>query len=481
MTLQPPGDRRSALATFLASVTSNGISLVGSTLTTAATVLFLSLWVIQSIGFRGGAYLGLITFLALPALFVLGLALIPLGIARAKRRRARGGDAGEPALPIVDLNRPRTRRLVLIFVAATLVNVVLLAVATYEGIHVMDSTEFCGNACHRVMAPEATAHARSPHARVDCVACHIGPGAGWFVKSKLTGSWQLISVALDLYPRPIPTPVHDLRPARETCEECHRRETFVGDRLRVRTHYEENETNDELKTVTMLHVGGRLGGQSHGIHWHVDPGVEIRYRSDPSRATIYEVELRESDGTVRSFKGASTDTEAGRAATAWRSMDCVDCHNRPTHIYRMPAPELDLAIQDGRIDRSLPWIRREGMKALGASYDSHEAAREGIRTAVRGFYQQGYADRVPEWGPRIDAAADALGDIWCSNVFPSMKVTWGTYPNHLGHEDSPGCFRCHSGELSTADGRTIEQDCSSCHALLAMGEKNPAVLTQLQP
>ena len=475
------GARPSAFSAFLASLTSNAISLAGSTLTTAAAVLFLSLWVIQSLGLRGGAYLGIITFLILPALFAAGLALIPLGIAREKRRRARTGDTSEARLPVVDLNQPRTRRLALIFVAATLVNVVLLAAATYEGIEVMDSTEFCGTTCHTVMAPEFTAYNRSPHSRVKCVECHIGPGAGWFVKSKLSGSWQLVSVALDLYPRPIPTPVHNLRPARETCEQCHWPSKFVGDRLRVRTHFEENETNDELKTVLMVRVGGKLGSSSHGIHWHVDPGVEVKYRSDPSRETIYEVELRDHDGTLRRYKGAAAESEAGRAATEWRTMDCVDCHNRPTHIYRMPAPELDLAIQDGRIDRSLPWIRREGLKALQASYESHEAAREGIRTAIRGFYAKEYSDRVPEWGAKIDAAGDALGTIWCSNVFPNMKVGWGTYPNHIGHEDSPGCFRCHSGELATDDGRTIEQDCSTCHALLAMGEKDPAILGQLQP
>jgi hypothetical protein len=481
MTAPASGEPRTALRAFLASVTSNTISLLGSALTTASAVLFLSLWIIQSVGFRGGAYLGIITFLVLPGIFAAGLALIPLGIAREKRRRARTGDTSEARLPVLDLNQGRTRKLALIFLAATLVNVVLLAVATYEGIEVMDSTEFCGKTCHSVMDPEFTAYSRSPHSRVKCVECHIGPGAGWFVKSKLSGSWQLVSVALDLYPRPIPTPVHNLRPARETCEQCHWPTKFVGDKLRVRTHYEETETNDEVKTVLMLRVGGKLGSSSHGIHWHVDPGVEIKYRSDPSRETIYEVQLRDHDGNVRLYRGASADTDAGKAAVEWRTMDCVDCHNRPTHIYRMPVPELDLAIQDGRIDRRLPWIRREGLKALQGAYASHEEAREAIRTAVRGFYQQNYVDRVPEWGASIDAAANALGDIWCSNIFPNMKITWGTYPNHIGHEDSPGCFRCHSGELSSPDGRTIEQDCSTCHALLAMGEKDPEILKQLEP
>jgi nitrate/TMAO reductase-like tetraheme cytochrome c subunit len=183
---------------------------------------------------------------------------------------------------VIDLNVGRTRTLLLLFMALTLVNVVILAVSTYKAVEVMDSTKFCGQACHSVMAPEFTTYQRSPHSRVACVECHIGPGAGWFVKSKLSGSWQLISVSLDLYPRPIPTPVHNLRPARDTCEQCHWPNKFVGDRLKVITRFRDDEANTPEKTVLLLRVGGMQGRESKGIHWHVDPACRSATR--PTRS-----------------------------------------------------------------------------------------------------------------------------------------------------------------------------------------------------
>jgi len=219
---------------FLASITRNAISLIGTALAVASLVLILSLFTMQQFGFEGGPYLGILTYLILPMIFVTGLILIPIGsvLYRRKMSKLPGGE-GAPSLPVFDLNVPSTRRWLLIFFAATMVNIIILASATYKGVEVMESVEFCGMACHSVMEPEHTAHARSPHSRVACADCHIGPGADWFVKSKLDGAWQLVSVALDLYPRPIPTPLHDLRPARDTCEQCHWPTKFVGDRLKL--------------------------------------------------------------------------------------------------------------------------------------------------------------------------------------------------------------------------------------------------------
>ena len=242
---------------FLASITHNAISLIGTALALASLVLILSLFTMQQFGFEGGPYLGILTYLILPMIFVLGLILIPIGVVlwRRKVRRMPGGE-GTPLLPVFDLNVPHTRRWLLLFLGATMVNIIILASATYKGVEVMESVEFCGLACHSVMEPEHTAHARSPHSRVACADCHIGPGADWFVKSKLDGAWQLVSVALDLYPRPIPTPLHDLRPARDTCEQCHWPTKFVGDKLKVIKHYDDDEVNTELTTALLLRVGG---------------------------------------------------------------------------------------------------------------------------------------------------------------------------------------------------------------------------------
>lgn len=448
-------------------MTQNPISLLGTGLTTAAGVLFFSLWAMTIAGFRGGAYLGLITFVALPVVFLFGLLLIPLGIWREKRRIAAGGVA-KPAFPILDFNRSRTRNLFIAVGVATLLNVVLLSSATYKAVEVMDSTEFCGGACHSVMAPEYTTYQRSPHSRVRCVECHIGPGADWFVKSKISGSWQLISVAFNLYPRPIPTPVHSLRPARDTCEQCHWPTKFVGDRLKVISHFKDDEKNTPTKTVLLMRVGGSQGAATaKGIHWHVDRGVEVRYRSDPSRTDMYEIQWKGPDGKNGSFRTAKAETPAGKAATEWRTMDCIDCHNRPSHIYRLPEAELELAMAEGRIDPSLPFIRREGLKALQAKYASHDAARKGIAETIGAFYTKSQAPALQQ--SRIDAAAHELGEIWANNVFPQMNIGWGAYPTQLGHADDKGCFRCH-------EGTRISQDCNGCHSLVAMEETDPKVL-----
>ena len=469
------------MRSFLVALTRDWLGLVGAALTTATAVLFLILYGIHLVGMHGaGPYQGIINFLILPALFVLGLLLIPLGLVRERRRERRAAAQGEPppSFPVIDLNRTSTRKNALIFLALTAVNLVILAIGTYKGVEVMDSTPFCGATCHSVMHPEYTTYRRSPHARVECVACHIGPGADWFVKSKLSGSWQVVSVAFNLYPRPIPAPVHNLRPARETCEQCHWPNKFVGDRLRVITHYAEDEANTPLKTVLVLKVGGQRPGGSHGIHWHVDPSNIIRYRADASREMIYEVEMTH-DGAVQRFVGPAASGGEAASAGEWRTMDCVDCHNRPTHIYRLPDEALDLALLEGQLDASLPYIRREGLQVLQQTYASHEAARAGIRDRITAFYRQSYPDVASRRADAVEAAARALGDIYCGNVFPAMNVQWGTYRNHIGHMRGPGCFRCHDEEHTTSDGKSISQDCSTCHSVLADGEKDPEVLRTL--
>jgi hypothetical protein len=470
---------------FIAHITRNPLGMAGAVVTTVSAVLFLTLFVLDGVGYHGGPYIGILAFLIIPGLFVLGLLLIPLGLWRERVRRRRALAAGQDAeetLPVWDLNVDRVRRNLLVFLLLSVVNVVILAAATYKGVEVMESTAFCGSACHTVMEPEYTTYKRSPHARVKCVECHIGEGANWFVKSKLSGSWQLVSVAFDLYPRPIEVPVHNLRPARETCEQCHWPNKFVGDRFRVNTHFSEDEANTETKTVLVVKVGGRRAGKSQGIHWHVDPDHVVRYRADEKRQTVYEVEMVATDGTTRRYQGPAADSPQAAAATEWRTMDCVDCHNRPTHVYREPARELDAALVDRRIDPSLPYVRREGLKALLVEYPSHAAARAGIASAITEFYAGSYPQVAAEKKDAVAAAGQALGDIWAWNVFPTMNVKWGTYANHIGHPEMSGevgCFRCHDEQHATADGKTISQDCSTCHSVLAQEEQDPEILKEL--
>ena len=284
---------------------------------------------------------------------------------RVRHRRAlAAGQDFEETLPVWDLNVDRVRRYVLVFLGASVLNVAILAVATYKGVEVMESVSFCGTTCHTVMNPEYTTYQRSPHARVACVECHIGSGADWFVKSKLSGTWQVISVAFDLYERPIPVPVHNLRPARETCEQCHWPSKFVGDRLKVITHYDDDVANTEKKTVLLLRVGG--------VHGR-DAARESTGTWTPTRDPLPA--RREAGDDLRGRAGGRTARDAVRrpaaprrsAAAAWRIMDCIDCHNRPSHVYRLARDELDAAIREGSIDPALPLRPARGPEPARAS------------------------------------------------------------------------------------------------------------------
>jgi hypothetical protein len=465
---------------LFARISRNPISMAGVVVTTISAIIFLTLFAIELVGFSGGPYVGIMAFVIVPTFFVAGLLLIPIGIWHAQRKAAFAAAAGEqPApegFPVIDLNVVRVRKIALAFAALTVINVVIIATATYKGVEVMGSTKFCGTVCHSVMTPEYTSYQRSPHARVKCVECHIGSGASWFVKSKLSGSWQVASVMFNLYDRPIPTPVHNLRPARETCEQCHWPAKFVGDRLKVITKFDEDSTNTEKKTALLLHVGGTMGSTSRGIHWHVDPGVRVSFVSDEKRENIGDVTLTLPDGTHRVYKASAAPT---KLAQGTRNMECVDCHNRPSHIYRQADEEVDDAIFDGRIDRTLPFIRREAAKALKAPYATREEATVKIRQAVQGFYVASYPDLSKTKAQSIDAAVKSMQGIYNSNVWPSMKITWGAYPSFIGHTATNGCFRCHDDEHKTSDGRTIPQDCALCHSLLAEDEADPKILKEM--
>ncbi len=469
----------------------NAISLLGTIITTVSAMLIISLFGIELAGFEGGPYLGILAFVILPSIFVFGLLLIPLGVFLERRKMAKAIAEGKPipTFPVFDLNNPRTRKFGVVFLALTTVNVVILAVGTYKGVEVMDSTKFCGTTCHSVMSPEYTTYQRSPHARVRCVECHIGPGASWFVKSKLSGSWQMVAVALNLYPRPIAAPVENLRPARETCEQCHWPTKFVGERLKVISHFTDDEQTKENKTVLLLNVGGtQAKAGASGIHWHVGPGVEIRYLADKKRENIADVELKMPDGSTKTFKAPAPKVAGEGAAAAapsgekvWRRMDCIDCHNRPTHIYGTADGQLDGALAQGMIDPSLPFIRREGLRLLKETYASHDEAKVKIPEGLKAFYAKDFVQVAQQKAAAIDTAGAELVRIYTTNVFPQMNIKWGTYPNFLGHDSAPGCFRCHDGDHKTDKGEEISQECNLCHQVLASEEQSPEILKQLHP
>ncbi len=460
----------------------NATTVTGAVLTTSAAFTLLAFWVVLIV--KGGAvhpYTGIIFFLILPAVFVLGLTLMPLGVLRQRRRLVRTG--GIPATyPRVDFRDPMLRRGVVLAAGATFLNVIIMGTASYQAVDYMDTPQFCGQTCHTVMAPEFARYRDSPHARVECVKCHIGPGASWFVRSKIAGVRQVFAVTLGTYSRPIPTPVRELRPARETCEACHWPQKFLGDRFLVRRTYDEDEANTPLSTVLVLKLGGRTWQGRTGIHGrHLDDFDRIRYlATDERRQIIPVVDYVDDDGKQVEF--VSSDAKLAPEAIAQgerRVMDCVDCHNRPTHGFQMPGSALDEAFTGGLLDRSLPFLKKEGIGILQVDYGSGGDAAARIRTQLHDFYRDGFPAVFAERQEAIDKAADALVRIYTSNVFPEMKVTWGTYPNNIGHDLSPGCFRCHDGSHKSADGRSISSDCDTCHQLLALQDPDPEILKQM--
>ena len=442
------------------------LSLFGVWLTTVSAVLFLVVFVAELLGLHTNPYIGIVFFLVLPGLFVFGLLLIPAGVWLMRRRERLGRPTGIE-WPVVDLNVPYTRVLVMAVAAATLVNIVVISLAAYRGVEYMDSVQFCGQVCHAVMQPEFTAYQHGPHARVACVHCHIGPGAPWFVKSKLSGTRQLFAVAFHTYPTPIPSPVENLRPARETCEQCHWPEKFTGDRVRQVFGYADDEANTETVTSLRLHVGsGRQRSGATGIHWHMAPSTRVTYiTTDPKRQVIPYVRVEDARGRVVEYRAEGV-TDADLAKGERRLMDCMDCHNRPSHRFDATvASAVDEAMSHGEIPKDLPFVHREAVAALEASYPSREQGLAAIETTLAGFYRSQHPDAWSARQADIKRAIVTVQDLYERNVFPTMHVRWGTYLNNIGHERGPGCFRCHDDTHKAADGRVIGQDCSTCHEM----------------
>lgn len=459
----------------------NPLTRLGAVLTTGAGITMVGFWGLEILQLRAvHPYAGIILFLTLPALFVLGLLLMPLGIVLRRRRlKAQGLSSEDSSL---DLRDRGLRRAVAWFGAGTVANVAILSIASYKGVEHMDSVDFCGQACHTVMEPEYTAFVGSPHARVGCAGCHIGEGASWFVRSKLSGTRQLFAVAFGTYSRPIPSPVKHLRPARETCEGCHWPQKFEGDKFVVRKRFEPDEANSPLTTVLVLKVGGRAHDGAVGIHGrHLDDKQRISYVAiDERREVIPKVIYLDDAGkTVEFVSGEVAATPEQLARGERRAMDCVDCHNRPTHVFELPERAVDRALGDGRISRELPYVKKKAVELLRAEYADKQAAARAITEGLASFYRSDYPQVYADQRARVEAAAAEVQAIYARNVFPSMKLGWGVHPNHIGHEDSPGCFRCHDDNHKSSDGRVITQDCEACHTILAQDESDPKVLADL--
>jgi hypothetical protein len=443
-------------------------SAIGIVLTTVSAVLFLSLWALDTAGWIRNPYVGLLAFIAIPALFLIGLLLIPLG-AWLSRRQARRGLAAQPGWPRVDLNIARTRRIVLWVLVGTVVNLVIITAAGFQAVHYVDSPAFCGSVCHTPMQPQFVQWPLGPHAQIACVECHVGTERGSFIKAKLAGTRRLARMITGTYARPIVAAAATIPAAAFTCEQCHSTALFSGDKVIVARTYADDETNTESTTTLHLHVGmGASASKDEGrVHWHAEPGRVIEYvATDAQENTIPWVRVTERDGRTRTFVVDGTSASAPPATP--RRMDCLGCHNLPAHPFAASAERaVDAAIADGRLDRSLPYVRRETVRALTVSHAATGSSGENddVGRALRGFYTATYPALAGSRHDAVERAVQSVQELQRRHVFPAMHVTWGTYVSRIGHTDTPGCFRCHDDGHKAADGGVIRQDCTLCHAI----------------
>ncbi len=460
----------------------NPLSLIGVVLTTSSAIALIGFWLYDFV-LPGPPhpYVGILLFLILPGVFVLGLLLIPIGISLRRRKLRQQGELPN-VYPAIDLKTPMVRSSVLYFGVATILNVMIFGFASYKGVSYMDSKEFCGLSCHTVMAPEYSAYENSPHSRVECVQCHIGPGAGWFVRSKLSGLRQVFAVTFHTYSRPIPSPVKYLRPARQTCEECHWPQRFSGDKFILKTNYKDDEKNTPMTTALVMKIGGRVSSGSVGIHGrHLDEGSRIHYISTDERRQVIPV-VYYTDDRGKTVEYVSTDIKTSKQELEKgesRTMDCIDCHNRPTHAFELPVNAVDLRMSRGLISPELPYIHKKAVELLKGDYPDRDSAQKQIVEGIESYYRTSYPDVYSSKRSLIDQSAKNVAGIYLRNIFPDMKMSWGVHPNNLGHNDFPGCFRCHDGSHTSADGQTISNDCTACHNLLAVQEENPKILVDL--
>jgi hypothetical protein len=433
------------------------LSIVGAVLATASAAVFIALVIASLTGWLENPYAGLVVFLLVPAIFVLGLLLIPIGMRLQRRQIAAGGTV---EWPVIDFRLASVRRTTLVIAALTGVNIVILLLAGYGSLHWMESPSFCGQVCHTPMHPQFTAWQQAPHARVACAQCHIGEGAKGFVHAKLSGVRQLVHVMTNSIPKPIP-PGAEMKPGAQalTCLGCHVPERLAGDRVHLFREYGNDEPNTETRTLMRMHVGtGSASGRS--IHWHANPAVRIEYvATDASRQTIPFVRLTDAKGQIKDFLAEGT-TEQSIAGHERRTMDCIDCHNTVGHPISPTAESaVDAAVAAGDVSRKLPFARREGIRLLKVAYPSENAALAEIERGFRAFYQsQGSID-----AQEVARTVGSLQRLYSHNVFPTMRVTWGSYPRNIGHPDSGGCFRCHDETHKAKDGATISGDCEYCH------------------
>ncbi|MFO7616899.1 MAG: NapC/NirT family cytochrome c [Bacteroidales bacterium] len=452
----------------------NRLSLMGAILASISLLFIVFFFLISLFYDEGGNYLGLFTYIILPVFLIIGLILIPIGMVAKMRRMKRGKEPVQGKPWVIDFNDRRHRNATIIFGFGTIILVFLSGIGSYEAFHYTESVQFCGTTCHKVMEPEYTAYQVSEHANVACVECHVGEGADWYVRSKLSGLRQVWVTLNKSWPTPITTPIENLRPARETCERCHWPEKFYSHKLVSEKHFLADDDNTEWNIELRMRVAAAHSalGNTEGIHWHINPDIRIEYL-DPANN-------RETLPWVRFINLATGDTaifideenpvdEAALASIKPRVMDCMDCHTRPSHKYLAPQTFIDQAIAAGDIPSNLTGIKLASMEALTPMYENRAIAQDTIRKLIESFYRENHPDILETRAADVEKAITGILKGYAKNIFPEMKVSWDAYPDHIGHIEYEGCFRCHNDKHVSESGRVISRDCNLCHYIMLQG------------
>ena len=444
----------------------NWISAIGAVLAAAAFVSFAFLvWIDFTHGDKN-PYLGIFTYLVAPAFLITGLATVFFG-AWAQRRWSIKHAATMPDKWRLDFSDHKQRRRVFLFACGAVTFLLLSAFGSYQTYHYSESVQFCGQVCHSAMNPEFVTYQRGAHARVDCVSCHVGSGAQYFLKAKLNGTHQLIAYTLDNYSRPIDTPVKNLRPALDTCEKCHWSDKYRGNVEMNFAHFLSDKKNTPYTARMLLHVNQtKPDGHEGGIHWHASKTDRVEYfASDPKRQEIPWMRVTNTKtGAARVYR---TDKFKGEPpADQIRVMDCLDCHNRPAHVFPAANDVVERSMSSGGLSRKLPNIKRVAVQAMTHKEITSDAVAP---QKIADFIRSKYTD--PALAAELPGTIAEVQKIFTTSMFPERKADWRVYPNNIGHKDWPGCFRCHDDKHKTSAGEKIgASDCASCHTLVAQGK-----------
>jgi nitrate/TMAO reductase-like tetraheme cytochrome c subunit len=460
---------------------SNYVSFAGTAIALASLTCIVFLFLIELNSSHEQPYLGIFTYILFPAVMIFGLLIIAVGMLFERRRRRRSAPSEIAAYPILDFNNSRQRRTFLILLCAAFLFLFMTAFGSYRVYEYSESVTFCGQTCH-VMNPEFTAYNASPHAKVDCVECHVGGGAEWYVRAKFNGVRQLYAVTFGTFKKPIQTPVHNMRPANDTCAQCHSPEKFHGDVMKVFNHYgyDENNSLNQIRMLVKVGGGNPNTGKVGGIHWHMNLANEIEYiATDEDRQDIPWVRMKDASGKVTEYSVRDAQFSPQQIEqTPKRRMDCIDCHNRPTHVYLPPDKAVDNSFAANRLDASLPYLKLKAIEVLTQPYNTTDEAVQTISANLDEYYRTNHADVYSSKKDSINGAITEIQRIYQTYFFPEMKTDWQSHPDNIGHYKVQGCFRCHDGQHFSSEGKVIRNECNICHTTLDQTFGGKTILPQ---